>query len=87
MQRIGRVLHISPNSNIILKAENLPRIRDEVVDEKHTPIGTVFDIFGSISSPYISVRSEMKAPETLINRVLYAIPSRKSKRVKRRRRR
>jgi rRNA processing protein Gar1 len=86
LQRIGRVLHISSNRNIILKAENLPRISDEVVDEKLKPVGTVFDIFGPTSSPYISVKSGMHDPHSLVNRILYTVPSRKSKRVKRRRR-
>lgn len=86
MQRIGRVLHISSNRNMILKAENLPRIRDRVVDEKLKPVGTVFDIFGPVSSPYVSVKTEIGDLHRLVNRVLYSIPSPESKKVKRRRR-
>ena len=86
MQRIGRVLHISSNRNVILKVENLPRISDEVVDEKLKPIGTVLDIFGPVSSPYVSVRTGMKDPRSLVNCILYAVPSFKSKRMKRKRR-
>ncbi|MCK5592890.1 hypothetical protein E3J74_08305 [Candidatus Bathyarchaeota archaeon] len=86
MQRIGRVLHISSNRNMILKAENLPRIRDRVVDEKLKPVGTVLDIFGPVSSPYVSVKTEMGDLHRLVNRVLYSIPSPESKKVKRRRR-
>ena len=86
MQRIGRVLHISSNRNMILKAESVPRIRDRVVDEKLKPVGTVFDIFGPVSSPYVSVKTEMGDLHRLVNCVLYTIPSSKSKKVKRRRR-
>lgn len=86
MQRIGRVLHISSNRNMILKAENLPRIRDRVVDEKLKPVGTVLDIFGPVSSPYVSVKTEIDDLHRLVNRVLYSIPSPESKKVKRRRR-
>lgn len=86
MQRIGRVLHISSNRNMILKAESLPRIRDRVVDEKLEPVGTVFDIFGPVSSPYVSVKTEIGDLHRLVNRVLYFIPSSKSNKVKRRRR-
>jgi len=71
---------------MILKAESLPRIRDRVVDEKLKPVGTVFDIFGPVSSPYVSVKPEMDDLHRLVNRVLYAIPSSGSKKMKRRRR-
>jgi len=71
---------------MILKAESLPRIRDRVVDEKLKPVGTVFDIFGPVSSPYVSVKTEMGDLHRLVNHVLYSIPSPKSKKVKRRRR-
>jgi len=71
---------------MILKAESLPRIRDGVVDEKLKPVGTVFDIFGPVSSPYVSVKTEMDDLHRLINRVLYSIPSPESKKMKRRRR-
>ena len=71
---------------MILKAESLPRIRDRVVDEKLEPVGTVFDIFGPVSSPYVSVKTEMDDLHRLVNRVLYSIPSSKSRKMKRRRR-
>jgi len=71
---------------MILKAESLPRIRDRVVDEKLKPVGTVFDIFGPVSSPYVSVKPEMDDLHSLANRVLYSIPSPGSKKMKRRRR-
>jgi len=44
---------------MILKAENIPRIGDEVINEKLKPIGTVFDIFGPTSSPYVAVKPHM----------------------------
>ena len=75
LRRIGRVLHVSPIKNIILKAENLPRIGDEVVDEKLKPMGAVFDIFGPVSSPYVAVRPKAEGQHSLVNRVLYAVPS------------
>jgi len=71
---------------MILKAESLPRIRDRVVDEKLRPVGTVFDIFGPVSSPYVSVKTEMDDLHRLVNRVFYSIPSPGSKKMKRRKR-
>lgn len=74
MQRIGRVLHISSDRNIILKAEKLPRIGARVIDEKLKPVGKVFDIFGPVSSPYVKVRTKVKETERLVGRILYAAP-------------
>lgn len=74
MKRIGRVLHVSPDRNIILKAENLPRIGDGVVDELLKPIGRVFDIFGPSSAPYVAVKSKVKKTRYLVGQVLYVAP-------------
>jgi rRNA processing protein Gar1 len=69
------VLHISSSRRIILKAQALPRIGDEVIDENLKRVGTVFDIFGSVTSPYLAVRSERKELQCLVGSVLYAVPS------------
>jgi RNA-binding protein len=85
LHRIGYVLHVSSTKNIILKAENVPRIGDNVANEKLKPVGTVFDVFGPTSSPYVAVKPEVKNPEQLVNQALYAVPSRdrRTKREKR----
>ena len=52
MHRIGYVLHVSITKNMILKAENIPRIGDEVTNEKLKPVGTVFAGFlGAVMFP------------------------------------
>lgn len=71
MQSIGRVLHLSPDRNMILKAENLPRIGAKVIDEELKPVGKVFDIFGPVSSPYVKVKTKVKETERFVGRVLY----------------
>ena len=76
MNRIGHVLHVSNTKNMILKAENIPRIGDQVANEKLKSIGTVFDVFGPTSSPYVAVKTQLKNPEQLVNNILYAVPSR-----------
>jgi len=83
LHRIGYVLHIGSSGNIILKAGNLPRIGDQVVDENLKPVGVVFDVFGPISSPYAAVRPSVEEPNRFIEHVLYAFPS-KPRREKRR---
>ena len=75
MHRIGYVLHVSNTKNMILKAENIPRIGDKVANEKLKPVGTVFDVFGSTSSPYVAVKPHIQSPEQLVNQVLYVVPS------------
>ncbi|MFQ6065357.1 MAG: Gar1/Naf1 family protein [Candidatus Bathyarchaeia archaeon] len=85
LQRIGCVLHIGPSKNAILKSEKLPRIGDKVVNEKLEPVGIVFDIFGPVISPYVSVKTQREDPGRLVGHVLYAIPSNSGKRRRKRR--
>jgi rRNA processing protein Gar1 len=85
LHRIGHVLHVSNTKNMILKVENIPRIGDNVANEKLKPVGTVFDVFGPTSSPYVAVKPHINSPEQLVNQVLYVIPS-KDGRIKRKKR-
>lgn len=79
MQRLGRALHISPNRNVIIKVEAVPKIGEKVVDENLKPVGKVFDVFGPISSPYVAVKPTIQKPEKLTNKVLYVLPSKRRK--------
>jgi len=85
LQRIGFVLHTSSSGNMILKAENLPRIGDQAIDENLNQIGNVFDVFGPVSSPYVAVRPSVEDPNRFVKHVLYAFPSSKPRREKRKR--
>jgi len=69
------VLHISSSGNMILKAENPPRIGDQATDENFKKVGIVFDVFGPVSYPYVAVRPNVEEPNRFIERMLYAIPS------------
>jgi len=53
---------------------------ENVVDGKLRAVGTIFDVFGPVSSPYIAVKPALKTPETLINQILYVFPSAKRRR-------
>ncbi len=77
MRKIGRVLHISPTGKAVVKAGKVPRIGDIVVDEKKRQIGTVFDIIGPTSSPYVEVEVKIKDPQKIVEKVLYAISTSK----------
>ncbi|MEM2935684.1 MAG: Gar1/Naf1 family protein [Candidatus Bathyarchaeia archaeon] len=83
MQRVGRVLHVGSDKNLIIKAEkSLPRIGDRVVDEHLKPVGRVFDIFGPVATPYVTVRTQGKEPSYWINHILYFLSSSKPKKGK-----
>jgi len=84
LQRIGSVLHVTSTKNMILKAENIPQIGDRVVDENLNHVGKVFDVFGPVSSPYVAVTPTVDEPKRFVDHVLYAVPSLKYGREKRR---
>jgi RNA-binding protein len=77
--RLGRVLHISPSKNIIVKVENTPKIGAIVVDENLKQVGEVFDIFGPVPSPYVAVKPKVAKTEVLVNKILYVLPSKKGR--------
>lgn len=80
------MIHISSNGNMILKADNVPRIGDQAMDEDLKAVGMVFDVFGPVANPYVAVRPSVDEPSRYVQHVLYAAPS-KAGREKRRRRR
>jgi len=80
LQRLGRVLHISPSRNIIIKTENIPKIGQTVIDENFKTVGKIFDLFGPVSSPYVAVRPTILKPEELTNKTLYISPQRGERR-------
>jgi RNA-binding protein len=83
LNKIGRVLHISPSGKAVLKAETVPRIDDAVLDGKGRVVGRVFDVLGPVDSPYVEV--EVKDKRKIVGRLLYVSPrpKRGKKRVKR----
>ncbi len=89
MQRIGCVIHISSNGNMILKADNVPHIGNQAIDENLKSVGTVSEIFGPVANPYVAVRPSVNEPSSYVQRVLYAAqaPSKTRMKEKRRRRR
>ena len=79
MQRLGRVLHISPSRNIIIKIEKVPSVGETIVDENLRPVGKIFDIIGPVSSPYATIKPTIREPEKLTNKTLYVLPSKRRK--------
>ena len=79
LRRLGKVLHLSPSGNVIVKVENIPKIGDNVVDEKIKHIGDVGDVFGPVSSPYASVKVRTHKPGKLQGKIVYISSHRRLK--------
>jgi rRNA processing protein Gar1 len=47
-------------------------LRTEVFDSKLRQVGFVFDVFGPISIPYVSIKPTVSEPSALVGRVVYA---------------
>jgi RNA-binding protein len=71
LQRLGRVINVTPSQNLVVKTEKAPKIGSAVVDEDLKTIGKVFDVIGPVPSPYAVVRPVVKEPEKLVNKQLY----------------
>ena len=79
MQRLGRVLNVTPSQNIVVKTDKTPQIGSAVVDENLKVVGKIFDIIGPVSSPYAMVKPAIKEPEKLTNKQLYLLLSKKER--------
>lgn len=83
MQRLGKVSNVTPSRNMVVKAENPPKMGFEVVDENLNIVGKVFDVIGPISAPYAVIKPSIREPEKLVNKPVYLLLS-KTKRSTRR---
>ena len=81
MQKLGKVLNVTPSQNLIVKTENPPKLGSEVVDENLVVVGKVFDIIGPVTAPYAVVKPTIKDPAKLVNKPVYLLLS-KTKRGK-----
>lgn len=70
---------------MILKAESPPRIGERAIDENLNTVGTIFDVFGPVSSPYVAVRPSVEDPNLFVEHTLYAVAVSKPRREKRKR--
>jgi rRNA processing protein Gar1 len=83
LHRIGYVLHVSSNRNLILRAIRTPKIGDEVVNKEAEYIGKIYEIFGPTSSPYVAVKTNVENPQRFVSQILYAISPSKIRKGKR----
>jgi len=69
------VSNVSPSRNVIVKAENTPKLGSEVFDENLKVVGKVFDIIGPVTSPYAVIKPTISEPIKLLNKPVYLILS------------
>jgi RNA-binding protein len=79
LQRLGRVVNVTPSQSMVIKTEKPPRIGSSVVDETLQTVGKVFDVIGPVTSPYAVVKPTLKEPRRLINKQLYLLPPKKER--------
>jgi RNA-binding protein len=75
LQRLGRIINVTPSQNIIVKTEKPPKIGSSVVDQNLKVVGRIFDIIGPVSAPYVVVKPTVKEAEKLVNQPLYLLLS------------
>ena len=80
MEKLGKVLNVTPSKNIIIKSNKIPKIGVDVVDERLKVVGRTFDIIGPISSPYIVVKPVIKEPKKIVGEKVYLHFSRNKRR-------
>jgi rRNA processing protein Gar1 len=79
LQRLGLILHTTPNHNIIIKTETTPKLNQTVLDQNLQPIGKIIDIIGPTTHPYATVKPTTPNPQKLTNTTAYTIPSNRRK--------
>ena len=79
MQKLGRVITLTPSQNLVVKTEKAPKIGSSVVDDNLKDVGRVFDIIGPVTSPYAIVRPSVREPEKLTSKQLYLLLSKKDR--------
>ncbi len=79
LQKLGKVLNVTPSQNLVLKIEKPPKMGAAVIDENLKVVGRIFDIIGPVSSPYAVIKPSVKDPEKLTHKQLYVSPSKKER--------
>ncbi len=79
LQRLGRVLSVTPSQSLVVKTDNAPKLGLEVVDENLRVVGKVFDIIGPVSAPYVVVKPTIREPANFANKQLYLLISKTMK--------
>ncbi|MHA1279188.1 MAG: H/ACA ribonucleoprotein complex subunit GAR1 [Candidatus Helarchaeota archaeon] len=89
MRRLNKVLHISNQRHLILRVMSNQvkslKIGQAVVAKDLDKIGHIFDIFGPVNNPYISIQanSTIEDIKKYVGEVLYSFEEKKTRKRKR----
>ncbi len=70
MKRLGKILHISKQNEIVVRGDKkqfygsmkeLPRMNSSVLDRSVKPVGKVSGIFGPVDQPYFTLKPDKGA--------------------------
>jgi RNA-binding protein len=79
LQRLGKVLNVTPSQNIVVKIDKPPKMGAAVIDENLKTVGRIFDIIGPVTSPYAVIKPSVKDSQKLVARQLYVSSSKKER--------
>jgi rRNA processing protein Gar1 len=82
LQRLGKVLHVTPSQNVVIEIEKTPKLGSRVVNDKLQTVGRIFDLIGPTSSPYAILRPIIEKPESLVKKQLYVPNSKEWRKMK-----
>ncbi|MFQ5888026.1 MAG: Gar1/Naf1 family protein [Candidatus Hydrothermarchaeales archaeon] len=84
MRPLGKITRFTKSGGILLRSIEIPSLYSTVVTKDLKKVGTVRDVFGPYSKPYILIKPmrkfEPKDLSSLKNETLYESRERKSKR-------
>jgi rRNA processing protein Gar1 len=72
LNRLGRVLHYTPNHLWVVRAENPASPGTVALDRKLKPVGTVQELIGPVKQPYLTVKPTVPNPAGYAGQTLYA---------------
>jgi len=65
-KKLGTVIHVSKSTgNLILKAEEDASVGETVFDRNGKRVGSVYDFFGPITTPFVSIKPTFEDPSKL----------------------
>jgi len=80
MRRLGKVLHLSKSGKLILRSKAKVKPGTVALDENLKIVGIVFDDFGPVENPYVSVKPNIAEPKHYVGRVIYVEEDSRSRR-------
>lgn len=73
MRVLGRARLYSRRGNLVVEAREVPAVGDKVYDDRLMLVGYVYDVIGSVKSPFVLVKIDTSRwkPEALVGKLLY----------------